>query len=290
MFVKRLLSSIVLVALLLLFILCYNRYALAAAVLFLSLCAYRELMRACALSGHLKNEKPLSEHPNLFGCFTDIELLGYCGIVAYYGVMVFTADRTFLLVTVFGILILFMFLYVFTFPKYHAREIMMSFFNVIYAPLMLTFIYMTRELPHGVYAVWMIFISSWICDTCAYCVGMLIGKHKMTPRLSPKKSVEGAIGGVVGSAVVGGLFAHFLMEPVTGDPNTTWMFVVIASVGALISQVGDLSASAIKRNMEIKDYGRLIPGHGGVMDRFDSVVFTAPIVYFLTFLLMRVAG
>jgi phosphatidate cytidylyltransferase len=288
MFVKRLLSSIVLVALLLLFILCYNRYALAAAVLFLSLCAYRELMRACALSGHLKNEKPLSEHPNLFGCFTDIELLGYCGIIAYYGVMVFTADRTFLLITVFGILILFMFLYVFTFPKYHAREIMMSFFNVIYAPLMLTFIYMTRELPHGVYAVWMIFISSWICDTCAYCVGKLCGKHKLTPVLSPKKTIEGSVGGILGSAIVGGLFAHFLIRPVYPDVKyAALFFALIAAVGAVISQVGDLAASGLKRNMEIKDFGKLIPGHGGVMDRFDSVVFTAPVVFFLTLLLTK---
>ena len=71
------------------------------------------------------------------------------------------------------------------------------------------------------------------------------------------------------------------------EQSITWIFVVISAAGAVISQVGDLAASAIKRNQEIKDYGRLIPGHGGVMDRFDSVIFTAPMIYFLTLLLIR---
>ena len=174
-----------------------------------------------------------------------------------------------------------MFLYVFTFPRYRAEQIMCSFFNVAYGPLMLSFIYLVRDLEYGAYMVFMIFISSWICDTCAYVVGMLIGKHKMAPKLSPKKSVEGAIGGVAGSVLVGALFGYFLMAPLTGNGGTTWIFALIGGVGAVISQVGDLAASAIKRNHEIKDYGKLIPGHGGVMDRFDSVIFTAPIIYLL---------
>ena len=158
---------------------------------------------------------------------------------------------------------------------------MCAFFCVAYAPVMLSFIYLVRELPHGIYTVWMIFISSWICDTCAYAVGMMFGKHKLAPVLSPKKSIEGAIGGIVGSAVVGALYAHFVVESVISDQNVLWAFVLISAVGAVISQVGDLAASAIKRNHEIKDYGKLIPGHGGVMDRFDSVIFTAPMIYFL---------
>ena len=77
------------------------------------------------------------------------------------------------------------------------------------------------------------------------------------------------------------------MESVVVEQSITWIFVVISAAGAVISQVGDLAASAIKRNQEIKDYGKLIPGHGGVMDRFDSVIFTAPMIYFLTLLLIR---
>lgn len=134
----------------------------------------------------------------------------------------------------------------------------------------------------------MIFISSWICDTCAYVVGMLFGKHKLAPVLSPKKSIEGALGGVAGSALVGAVYGYFVVEPAISGQQVTWIFLLISMVGAVISQVGDLAASAIKRNHDIKDYGKLIPGHGGVMDRFDSVIFTAPMIYFLAVLLIRV--
>ena len=101
------------------------------------------------------------------------------------------------------------------------------------------------------------------------------------PVLSPKKSVEGGIGGIVGSAFVGAAFRMLMEMRVVDDPNVIWVMAVVGAVGAVISQVCDLSASAIKRNYDIKDYGTLIPGHGGILDRFDSVIITAPIVYFL---------
>ena len=246
MFKTRLISSIVLVVLALVVILT-GGYLLAAVLLFLSLTAYRELMKACGLT---EKGKP-----------SGLEIIGYTGIVAYYLVMVFTKQ---------------------------ADQIMSSFFNVVYAPVMLSCIYLVRTLPYGNYSVWMIFISSWICDTCAYAVGIVIGKHKMVPKLSPKKSIEGAIGGVLGAAIVGGLYGYFVVEPVITEQNVTWVFVLISAAGAVISQIGDLAASAIKRNHDIKDYGKLIPGHGGVMDRFDSVIFTAPMIYLLLEILLNV--
>ena len=215
-------------------------------------------------------------------------MTGYIGITVYYLLMTFTEERIYLFLVLITVLVAFMFLYVFTFPRYRAEEIMCAFFCVAYAPVMLSFIYLVRGLPYGVYTVWMIFISSWICDTCAYVVGVLFGKHKLAPVLSPKKSVEGALGGVIGSAVVGALYAYFFVEKMVSEQEITWVFVLISAAGAVISQVGDLAASAIKRNHEIKDYGRLIPGHGGVMDRFDSVIFTAPMIYFLALLLIKV--
>ena len=133
----------------------------------------------------------------------------------------------------------------------------------------------------GLYIVWLILISSWGCDTCAYCVGILIGKHKMSPVLSPKKSVEGAVGGVLGAAALGALYGWMVMDRLKEEQRLILFFALICGVGALISMVGDLAASAIKRNADIKDYGKLIPGHGGVMDRFDSVIFTAPVIYFM---------
>ena len=127
-----------------------------------------------------------------------------------------------------------------------------------------------------------------MCSSDLYVVGMLFGKHKLAPVLSPKKSIEGALGGVAGSALVGAVYGYFVVEPAISGQQVTWIFLLISMVGAVISQVGDLAASAIKRNHDIKDYGKLIPGHGGVMDRFDSVIFTAPMIYFLAVLLIRV--
>ena len=274
MFKTRLISSIVLVVLALVVILT-GGYLLAAVLLFLSLTTYHELMTACGLT---EKGKP-----------SGMEIIGYTGIAAYYLVMVFTRqEEEMLLLVLIMVLIAFMCLYVLTFPKFHADQIMSAFFNVVYAPVMLSCIYLVRTLPYGKYSVWMIFISSWICDTCAYAVGIVIGKHKMVPKLSPKKSIEGAIGGVLGAAIVGGLYGYFVVEPVITEQNVTWVFVLISAVGAVISQVGDLAASAIKRNHDIKDYGKLIPGHGGVMDRFDSVIFTAPMIYLLLEILLNV--
>ena len=108
----------------------------------------------------------------------------------------------------------------------------------------------------------------------------------MAPVLSPKKSVEGGVGGVVGAALLGALYAVVIAKWNPDSGHTALMYALICAVGALISMVGDLAASAIKRNKEIKDYGRLIPGHGGILDRFDSVIFTAPFIYFLANVLL----
>ena len=134
--------------------------------------------------------------------------------------------------------------------------------------------------------LWLIFACSWGCDTSAYCVGMTLGKHKLAPVLSPKKSVEGAIGGVLGAVLIGVLYALAINKFTTSTGINVWYYAAISAVGAIISQVGDLAASGIKRNHDIKDYGRLIPGHGGILDRFDSVIFTAPIIYYMALILL----
>ena len=108
----------------------------------------------------------------------------------------------------------------------------------------------------------------------------------MAPKLSPKKSIEGAVGGVVGAALLGAAYAAILNRTVAVTGAGVVQYAIICAVGALISMVGDLAASAIKRNHEIKDYGNLIPGHGGILDRFDSVIFTAPIIYYMAIMLL----
>lgn len=256
MFKTRLISGIVLVLIALLTI-CTGNIVLFMTLLAVSLIGTQELYKAM---------KVREEH------FTLLEIAGYIGIIGYYLCLLLAPEYQ--LMELIGALVLLMFVYVFTFPKYHAEQIMAAMFGVIYVGVMLSFIYQTRCLDGGAYHVWLIFISSWGCDTCAYWVGIMMGKHKMTPELSPKKTKEGAVGGILGAALLGAIYGA-----VTG--GTVWAYALICAVGGMISMIGDLSASAIKRNQGIKDYGDLIPGHGGILDRFDSVIFTAPNIYFL---------
>ncbi len=175
--------------------------------------------------------------------------------------------------------------YVLTFPKFNDKQMVYAFFGLIYVAVALSYIYKPRIMDDGAYLVWLIFLCSWGSDLSAYCFGMLFGKHKLTPILSPKKSVEGAVGGIVGAAVLGTVYALIFKDHLTEFSNPVLFVAILCAVGSVIAQIGDLAASAIKRNHDIKDYGTLIPGHGGILDRFDSVIFTAPIVYYLIVLL-----
>lgn len=274
MFVTRLISGIVIVILALGFTI-VGGYPLALVLCVVSTIGLFEFYRA---TGVYQPEHKINA----------LEVVGVLGMLAYYVLMMSPVAEQYLLLTMITILIMLMFVYVFSFPKHTAGEVMAAFFGIVYVPVMLSFIYLTRALPHGNYVVWLIFISSWINDTCAYCTGMLIGKHKLAPKLSPKKSVEGSVGGVIGAAIVAGLFAYFVVEGAVENQVVTWIFVVIGAVGAVVAQIGDLAASAIKRNYDLKDYGRIIPGHGGILDRFDSVIFTAPMIYFLAVIMLSV--
>lgn len=267
MFVPRLLSGIVMVILAIVLILCGGNVLLFS-TLVISTIGMFELYRV------LKIEKtPLAI------CSYLITALFYCNLGFHW------ISDSFVLVM--GLLILLMFLYVFAYPKYEAKDIMAAFFGMFYVGVMLSYVYQIRTLENGLYLTVLVFICSWGCDTCAYCVGMLIGKHKMSPILSPKKSVEGAVGGVLGTALLTVIYSLIFKVQMGLDSGGIVILTFISSVAALISMVGDLCASAIKRNYDIKDYGKLIPGHGGIMDRFDSMMITAPIIYYLAINFMR---
>ena len=215
--------------------------------------------------------------PSLFPFMAAAGLVG----AVNYLVLIAYAPKPYYLFGVVGTLTLLLAVYVFTFPRFHADQVVAAFAGMVYVAVTLGFIYLTRMAYDGHVLVWLIFLSSWGADTCAYCVGRLLGRHKMAPILSPKKSVEGAVGGVLGAGLLGLAYGSYL-------GRQGWIYFLICSVGALISMVGDLAASGIKRDKGIKDYGDLIPGHGGILDRFDSVIFTAPVSYFLSILLIRV--
>ena len=165
--------------------------------------------------------------------------------------------------------------------KNNIVDIAITFFSIFYVAISIDFIVLTiNSFEKGTIYVWTIFIVAFLTDTFAYFTGYLFGKHKLIPKVSPKKTIEGSIGGVVGSTVGCIVFGYLFNLDMTA-------MIIIGSIGSVIAQFGDLFASSIKRYVGIKDYGKLIPGHGGVLDRFDSVISVAPFVYYAIILFTR---
>ena len=211
-----------------------------------------------------------------------IMIIGVLGVSAYYASLLVAHAVNLPITFAVAIMIILLFVYVFTYPKYNISQIAIAFFGIFYVAVMISCVYLTRtDVRNGAFLVWLIFIVAWGTDTCAYFFGCAFGKHKMAPVLSPKKSIEGAVGGVVGAMIFTLLFCILFRVQIEAGWRKTLAFTLIAGVGSVVSMVGDLAASAIKRNYDIKDYGNLIPGHGGILDRFDSVIITAPIFYYM---------
>ena len=177
------------------------------------------------------------------------------------------------------IVVLFSFI-IFLHSKYNITDISLTFFGVFYIAFLLSFIVLTRNLNNGFFFVWLIFIGAFSTDTMAYFSGLLFGKHKLMPAISPKKTVEGSIGGVIGCALTTLLYGLYLNKSGSIDFIPYYHFLLMGILCGIISQIGDWAASAIKRYVKVKDFGSIMPGHGGALDRFDSILFTAPVIYF----------
>lgn len=172
---------------------------------------------------------------------------------------------------------------VFSDMKNNIQDIMITIFGMLYIPFFLMFLTLTRQLEFGEYYIWFVLTGAWVTDSFAYLIGSKIGKHKFS-KISPNKSVEGAIGGMVTTAAFYGIFTYYLISNVGLELNCMGM-VIIGAIVSIISQIGDLAASSIKRYCDIKDFGSIMPGHGGILDRFDSIIMISPFVYmFLQFL------
>lgn len=282
MFIERLLSGIVMV-LLVFFGIYFGGWVWWAMVAALAIRGMYEMYRALGLKG------------------SKITIYGYI-IVALFYVVIMPALYNLTIVDGMKFLVLntsvlemaiimlgflgAMAVYVFTFPKYDYAKIFDLIIGAFYPGILISYLYIIRVYPGGLFLTWLVFIAAWGSDTFAYCTGMICKKffttHKMAPILSPKKSVEGGIGGLVFAGILGFIYGMLFQKDLDIFSMPVPIACAIISVaGGMISMVGDLAASAIKRNREIKDYGKLIPGHGGVMDRFDSIIFAAPCVYFL---------
>ena len=164
------------------------------------------------------------------------------------------------------------------------KDIAVTMLGICYIPLMIIYLSLIRDMDldqglNGKILIWFVLIASWGSDVFAYFIGRHFGKHKLT-KISPNKTIEGAVAGIVGAILLGILFAVLC--------NTIWNvginYLVIAIIMAILSavgQIGDLAASSIKRYCEIKDFSELIPGHGGMLDRIDSIIFVLPFAYIL---------
>ncbi len=140
-------------------------------------------------------------------------------------------------------------------------------------------ILLLRRMEMGKYLYLLVFIGAWSTDTGAYFVGVLFGKHKLIPEVSPKKTVEGAFGGVLG-CILGFVVYGFIISKINSGISVNYLkLILLALAVAVISQLGDLIASFVKREQGIKDFGFIFPGHGGVLDRFDSIIAVAPLIY-----------
>ncbi|MGO1367923.1 MAG: phosphatidate cytidylyltransferase [Senegalia sp. (in: firmicutes)] len=162
-----------------------------------------------------------------------------------------------------------MFIYVFN-KEYNINEIGLNLLASIYIPFSLVHISLLSDNK----LIWLIFIIAFSTDTFAYFTGRLFGKRKLAKVISPNKTIEGAIGGLIGSILATLIFVSFM------NLKNLYIFILLAFLCSLASMIGDLTASKIKRYIKIKDYGNIMPGHGGVLDRFDSILFIAPLLFY----------
>ncbi len=156
----------------------------------------------------------------------------------------------------------------------------LTVFGIIYIPLFLSTLIYMYDMSNGMYYLGILFIGTFMTDTFAYFCGYFFGRHKLCPEISPKKTIEGSVGGSICSVAIVLLFGLLIDKSFAYGVEVNYIKLAILGVLiAVISQIGDLTASIIKRKYGVKDYGAIFPGHGGILDRLDSIIATAPLVY-----------
>jgi phosphatidate cytidylyltransferase len=200
--------------------------------------------------------------------------VGYLGSLIFIGLTYFFGESV---IPEIFVLVLFIALvnFVVVFPRLSFTGLGLNLFVSIYVGYFFSFAFLLRRLDHGFFFLLLAFLLAWATDIGAYGAGRLWGKHKLAVALSPNKTKEGALGGV-GASILVAVIA-FIFVPVSASLVKSALLGLLAS---LAGQIGDLVASAIKRQTGIKDFGNLLPGHGGVLDRFDSFLLIAPLVYY----------
>lgn len=226
-------------------------------IVFLSLLGLYELFRALKKLG-----------------FNPITTIAYIATIfvylrVFYSYITMEFILTFLIILLFSIAVLQ--------SDKNLIDVSLTLLGIIYIPYLLSFLVFLD----GTKYVWIIFTIAFGTDTFAYLIGSKIGKNKLCPSISPKKSVEGAIGGIFGSIIVTLIYSYIF------GIGPWWKLLILSVLGSIASQLGDLSASKIKRYTGIKDFGKIMPGHGGMLDRFDSIIFASPVVYYYVIFFLK---
>lgn len=268
--VKRLVSGLVLFPIVAIVLVFGNQYIVDVAIAIIAIMSLHEFYKAFRTSGKAN----------------PIEWLGYlsAALISLIHVIPITwTVKTIGLILPIAILILFLYVII-TKLKVNITDIAVTLFGIFYIVIFLMYIPIIREdLPNGKILVWFVLFAAWGTDIFAYLIGKNFGKHHFT-EISPNKTIEGCVGGIVGGIILLTGYTA-ICQLIFGVEYNYFYVVVIALVLSILSQIGDLAASAIKRYTGIKDFSHLIPGHGGMLDRIDSIVFIAPFAYFLLMLL-----
>lgn len=211
--------------------------------------------------------------------FKPISIFSYALLLIYYFIGNDFTKIMHILVICFILLLMFTVIN----QKYTFVDASVTLLGFVYVGILFSFIPLVNNKIGGQYLVWLIFFGSWVADSAAYYSGKYLGKRKLCPTVSPNKTIAGAVGGFLGSTIWCGLYGVIFASK--GTNVDVIHFFLIGALCGIMGQFGDLVASAIKRFVGIKDYGNLIPGHGGILDRFDSIMFNAAVVfYYLTFI------
>ncbi len=260
---QRIISAIVGVILLAAVMISNNRYIFDAAVVLISTVAVYEVISAVGL----KKSKVMC---------TIALIMPLVLMIVWH----LNSSREYITPVIFLFLAIFLLVMLFGHKRYNFNDVMKFFTISVMISLSFIHISYVRAMAYGSLSVFIIFIGSWITDTCAYFTGVAIGKHKLAPSISPKKTVEGSIGGIVGVTVIITAYTVVCSNIFKMQINL-FPVICVGLLCGILSQLGDLCASIIKRENNIKDFGNIMPGHGGVMDRFDSFLFVAPAVYYV---------
>ncbi len=265
----RIISASVAVVFAVILLILHGTFVFNIAIGLLTVGAIYEIFKATRLSVH---------KVQAYLCYGYAFLNAFMGVFHRHGLLTFVTNRLY-----FGLFVLLMcIMYLRNYNKFRYTDLfgMLGITSLIsYA--FDTLLYMSAYGGQGVFMLVISLCGAWLADSGAYFAGTFFGKTKLCPEISPKKTVEGLVGGVITNGVfmiLIGLFYDFVLK---GASLRYGMLFVAGMLCALIGLVGDLTASEIKRQCEIKDYGNIMPGHGGVMDRFDSVLLVAPFMYYL---------